>query len=264
MNDLQDILAELGISKVKLAKYLGVSRQMVYNYLEMDDINRWPKEKKILLFKLLDIKDGSEESLANIKITTNYLLEVEGRLNNSLKQSNVIDNYFDLKDLTKEEQVLINDITFLIKEKFTEEKTNETYYTFLYLYQMLQCLDNVPEIKYIFAYMSKENGFIDPNEFKFDETAQFMLESILFSALNLYNNGGATKGRLLNSHRRFVEEIEARKEEKLSRTQELNTIRIQALKELGYTEVNTENASEVFEKIAEIESRKDLINKEND
>ena len=33
MNELKRILNELGISKVKLAKYLGVSRQMVYNYL---------------------------------------------------------------------------------------------------------------------------------------------------------------------------------------------------------------------------------------
>ena len=43
------ILKEANISKVNLAKYLGVSRQMVYNYLELDDINKWPKEKKILL-----------------------------------------------------------------------------------------------------------------------------------------------------------------------------------------------------------------------
>ena len=37
MNKLNDILHELGISKVKLAKFLGVSRQMIYNYLELDD-----------------------------------------------------------------------------------------------------------------------------------------------------------------------------------------------------------------------------------
>ena len=40
MQMLNDILHELGISKVKLAKFLGVSRQMVYNYLELDD-NNW-------------------------------------------------------------------------------------------------------------------------------------------------------------------------------------------------------------------------------
>ena len=49
MKKLNDLFQELGISKVRLAKYLGVSRQMVYNYLELDDINKWPKEKKILL-----------------------------------------------------------------------------------------------------------------------------------------------------------------------------------------------------------------------
>lgn len=36
MKKLNDILNELGISKVRLAKYLGVSRQMLYNYLAME------------------------------------------------------------------------------------------------------------------------------------------------------------------------------------------------------------------------------------
>ena len=39
MRKLNDLFQELGISKVRLAKYLGVSRQMVYNYLELDNIN---------------------------------------------------------------------------------------------------------------------------------------------------------------------------------------------------------------------------------
>ena len=64
MNKLNELMQELGISKVRLAKYLGVSRQMVYNYLELDDLNKWPKEKKLLLFKLLDIEDGSAVQLA--------------------------------------------------------------------------------------------------------------------------------------------------------------------------------------------------------
>ena len=60
MKRLNEILSEIGISKVKLAKYLGVSRQMVYNYLEMDDVNEWPLEKKMKLFNLLQIKSSSE------------------------------------------------------------------------------------------------------------------------------------------------------------------------------------------------------------
>lgn len=256
VKDLKDLLQELGISKVKLSKYLGVSRQMVYNYLEMNDVNKWPKEKKILFLKLLNVDNASPEALSKIDITTDYLVEVESRLNQNIKGSSAMDTYFDFKNLNKEEQVLINDLTFLIKEKFTEDKNKDTYYTFLYLYHLLQSIDNIPEIKYIFAYMSKANGFIEPNEFKFDETQQFILESILFTALNLYNNGGATKSKLVDSHRRFVEEIESRNEEKLSRTQQLNTVKLQALKELGYTEINNKNASEVFAKIAEIEGRK--------
>ena len=39
----------------------------------------------------------------------------------------------------------------------------------------------------------------------------------------------------------------------MSRTLEINTIKVQALKELGYTTINESNAAEVFEKIAEIQ-----------
>ena len=43
MKELNNLLSELGISKVRLAKYLGVSRQMLYNYLAMDSLSQWPK-----------------------------------------------------------------------------------------------------------------------------------------------------------------------------------------------------------------------------
>ncbi len=256
MSYLNDLLQELGISKVKLAKYLGVSRQMIYNYLELESLNKWPKEKKILLFKLLDIKDGDEDTLKTIKVDAEYLEGVELRLNQNLKEESFLtDQYFDMKNLTKEEQVLLNDLIFLIKEKFSDEKKKDTYYSFLYLYHTLQSIDNIPEIKYIFGYLSKKTGFTDPLEFKFNETAQFMLESIIFTAFNLYSNGGATKSKLIESHNRFVDELKSKKEEQLSRTQQLNTVKIQALKELGYTEITGDNASEVFNKIAEIQSR---------
>ena len=254
MEELNSLLSEIGISKVKLAKYLGVSRQMIYNYLELDSLNKWPQEKRILLLKLLDIEDTSEKALNAIKVTSEYLENVESRLNQNVKDLNT--QVFNYKNLTKEEQELLNDLIFLIKEKFTEEKSKDTYYIFLYLYHVLQSVDNVPEIKYIMAYLSKKTGFTQPLEFKFNETKQFILESIIFTAFNLYNNGGASRSKLVESHNRFVQEIENEKEEKLSRTQQLNTVKIQALKELGYTEINKNNASEVFSKIAEIESRK--------
>ncbi len=257
MNSLSELLQELGISKVRLAKYLNVSRQMVYNYLELEDLNKWPKEKKILLLKLLDIEDGDEGTIKGIKITTDYLMSVENRLNQGVKNSSDMDSFFDMKGLNKTEQTLIADITYLIKEKLLEEnKKEENYNAMNYLYHMLQSIDNVPEIKYILGYMSKTTGFISPDEFVFDEERQFIFEGILYSALTLYNNGGASRSKLAESHKRFVQEIEQKNEEKLSRTQQLNTIKIQALRELGYNQINEQNAAEVFEKIAEIQSRK--------
>ena len=254
MKELNELLSEIGISKVKLAKYLGVSRQMIYNYLELDSLSKWPQEKRILLLKLLDIEEGSDKAIKNIKVTSEYLENVEARLNQNVRDMN--SQAFNYKNLTREEQELLNDLVFLIKEKFTEEKTKDTYFTFLYLYHVLQSLDNVPEIKYIFAYLSKKTGFTNPMEFKFNETRQFILESIIFTAFNLYNNGVASKSKLAESHARFVQEIENDKEEKLSRTQQLNSVKIQALKELGYTEINKDNASEVLNRMAEIQSRK--------
>lgn len=256
MNELNELLQELGVSKVRLAKYLGVSRQMVYNYLELPSLSKWPKEKKISLFKLLDIEDGDESTIANVKVNTEYLLAVEDRLNKGLKD-NMQGEYLDLKGLKKEEQQLVGDISFLIKEKLIDSDDHEqNYYALLYTYHLLQSIDNVPEIKYLLAYMSKAMGFTKPNDFRFNEDKQFMFEGIIHSAFTLYNNGGASKNKVIESHNRFVEEIEERNEEKLTRTQQINTLKIQALRELGYNEITTSNGAEVLEKIAEIQSRK--------
>ena len=73
--------------------------------------------------------------------------------------------------------------------------------------------------------------------------------------MSLYRNGGASKTKLAEQHKKFVTEIEHKNEEKLSRTEEINSAKIQALHELGYNEITRENASEVLAKIAEIQSR---------
>ena len=86
MERLNDILRELGISKVKLAKCLGVSRQMIYNYLELDDINKWPKDKKVILLNILGIKSADE--LNDIKVDTDYIMDVETRINSLFENSN--------------------------------------------------------------------------------------------------------------------------------------------------------------------------------
>lgn len=255
MEVLNNLLQELGISKVKLAKYLGVSRQMVYNYLTLESLEKWPKEKKILLLQLLNITDGSDDAVKKIKVTTDYLLEVEKRLNANIKKEDSIDNNFELTGLDKESKVLLGDIFFLLKEKLVEGGyTNNA--TVRYIYYLLQSINNVPEIKYILGYIAKTNGFIKPDEFAYDEDRQFIFEGILYSGLTLYNNGGASKSKVAESRRRFIQEIEQKNEEKMSRTQQLNTIKVQALHELGYDDINESNAAEVFEKIAEIQSRK--------
>lgn len=256
MELLNDLLQELGISKVKLAKYLNVSRQMVYNYLMLDSLDKWPKEKKILLYQLLDINDGSEETLKNIKVTTEYLMEVENRLNTAIKNVNDNDNYLDLKGLDKESKNLLNDITYLLKDKLGDDKSKENLYEVRYIYYLLQSIDNVPEIKYILAYMAKNNCFIKPDEFAFNEEKQFIFEGILYSALSLYNNGGASKSKLAERRKCFVHDIEQKKEDILTRTQQLTTLTVQALKELGYDSYNEGNSQEFLEKLAEIESRK--------
>ncbi len=256
MDRLNELLQELGISKVKLAKYLGVSRQMVYNYLVLDSLDKWPKEKKVLLLQLLNIKDGSDEAISKVVVDTEYLMDVEKRLNISVKSVGDADTFLDLNGLSKENKNLLGDIIFLLKEKLTDDDDSTTSAAVRYLYFMLQSMENVPEIKYILGYMAKTNGFIKPDEFAFDEDKQFIFEGILYSALTLYNNGGASKSKIAETHKRFIQEIEQKNEEKLSRTQQLNTVKIQALRELGYSDINTNNASEVFEKIAEIQSRK--------
>ena len=254
MKELNVILTELGISKVRLAKYLGVSRQMLYNYLSIENINDWPKEKAAKVLSLLNIE--SIEELSNIKVTGEYVIDVENRLNEGVKDSSSKEVLADLKGFNKKEQELLSDIINLLKEKLASDKTKDTYNTYLYLFYFLQSMETTDELKYILAYMAKSLGFIDPMEFSFNKDKQFIFESILFSAMTLYNGGGASRAKLESSHQKFVQDIEKKNEEKLSRTQELNVAKVQALKELGYTEINDDNANEVLEKIAEITSRK--------
>ncbi len=259
MNKLNDILHELGISKVKLAKYLGVSRQMIYNYLELDDLNKWPKDKKVLLLNLLGIKDSGE--LDTIKVNTDYIMDVENRLNSLIDEegsggaSGRDKQIFN--DLGKKQKEVMMSIVDLMKEMLEDPNDMEAYYTFKYMYNFMQSIETSRELRYMLAYVAKAAGFVKPLEFVFNEEEQFAFESIMYSAMVLYNNRANTsEAKLAESHKRFINQIEHKMEDKLSRTMELNTIRVQALKELGYTSINEDNAAEVFEKIAEIQSRK--------
>jgi len=257
MERLNDILRELGISKVKLAKCLGVSRQMIYNYLELDDLNKWPKDKKVILLNILGIK--SPDELDKIKVDTDYIMDVEMRINSlfeTTSKSDVSDNNQVFSGLGTKQKELLHNIIDEVKERLEDDKDENSYNSMLYLYHYLQTMESSKELKFILAYMSKASGFTRPYEFVYDETEQFIFEAILFSALTLYHGGTSSKSKIAATHKRFVNQIEQKREDKMSRTLEINSAKVQALKELGYTEINEENAAEILSKIVEIQSRK--------
>ena len=252
MDRLNEIFSEAGISKVKLAKYLGVSRQMVYNYLEMDSINEWPLEKKMKLLTLLNIKSGEE--IEDIKVDNDFIKHVNNLVNE--EYSTLIEKgnlYFD--GIKNSDQKVLNDIIYLLKDKLSSDD-DEGSNICKYLYYFLETLETTPEAKYILAYIAKSTGFISPTEYVFEADNQFAFESIFYSAMLMYTNRSASREKLIEVHKKFEQAIEIKHEEKLSRTQELYTTQSQALKELGYSELTKENAAEVLEKMAEIESRK--------
>ncbi len=257
MERLNEILKELGISKVKLAKCLGVSRQMIYNYLELDDINKWPKDKKVILLNILGVKSADE--IDKIKVDTDYIMDVETRVNSLFENTNksdVTDTNVIFSGLEPKQKELLHNIVDELKERLSDDKDDNAYNSILYLYHYLQTMESSKELKYILAYMSKAAGFTKPYEFVYDENEQFIFESILFSAITLYHGGSASKSKIAATHKRFVAQIEQKLEDKMSRTLEINSAKVQALKELGYTGIDESNAAEVLAKIVEIQSRK--------
>ena len=255
MEKLNSILHESGVSKVKLAKYLGVSRQMIYNYLEVEDINKWPKDKKVLLLSLLGIKKA--EDIYKVKVDTDYISKLDKRINSVREETpKVVDNDSLYDGLGKKQKELLKNIIDVVKENLEDVNDTIGFNSMKYLYNFLQSMNSSSELRYILAYVAKETCFEEPNVFAFDEDEQFIFESIMFTAMTLYNNGGTSRTKLTEAHNRFVKKIEHKKEEKMGRTMELTRIRLQAMQELGYTEVNEENVALISEKMAEIETRK--------
>lgn len=253
MKELNRIINESGLSKVKIAKFLGVSRQMLYNYLSLTSIDELPKDKQTKILTLFGVK--KESDLAKIKIDEKYISTLESKLSENHPSTKAKENTTDFKGLNKKEQELLSDVFNLLKERIISNN-KDGMNTLKYLHYYLQAMENMPELKYILGYMAKTNLYVPVNEYVFDEDKQYTFEGILFSAMSIYNNGVAAPSKVSESHKKFEMEIESKKEEKLSRTEELNTFRVQALSELGYNAITEANAKEVFEKIAEIMSRK--------
>ena len=255
---INEILKMASISKVNLSKYLGVSRQMVYNYLDGKDLSKFPNDKCKLLFNLLDV--NKEEEIMKKELTNEYIQKVSKKIFADKKNttSNKDKYLFDLSNLNEEDASKISDIILMLKNIILEGKgrSEENSALIEYVYNFIQNLSTTKELKYTLAFFSKNFGYTAPNKYAFDENNQFVFESIMFSAITLYGNGGASRSRLAESHRRWEEVLAVKKEEKLSRTQELNTAKIRALRELGYDKIDEKNASEIFDKIAEIMSAK--------
>lgn len=256
MNLITQMINESGLSKVKVAKYLGVSRQMLYNYLALDNFEDLPKDKQTKLLHLFDVE--KEEDLKNITLNESVLLALETKINEELLEISA-NPITDFRGLSKKEQETMTELIQLLKKVIQEEandkKYNTAHTTLKYLYYYIQTMRKVPELKYILAYMAKANGIIDPLEFAYDEDRQFVFEGILFSAMNLYTTGNASRNRVAESHKKFEAEIMQKKEERMGRTQELEFVQKLALQELGYTSINASNSKEVLEKIAEIMMR---------
>ena len=252
---VNQILKQANISKVNLAKYLGVSRQMIYNYFDGDDLSKLPNDKCQLLYELLDVK--SSEEILNIKLDNEYLQKVSNKMFSTKKNTSNKEEVIELSGLDKEEVNLISDISLMLKNIILDNKSREgeAIETVRYVYNFIQNLSTNKELKYVLGYFSKNFGYTDPNKFVFDENNQYVFESIMYSAMTLYSNGGASRSRLTESHKKWETMLASKKEEKLSRTQELNTAKIRALRELGYNEIDKNNASEVLSKIAEIMSQ---------
>lgn len=252
------ILKKANISKVNLANYLGVSRQMVYNYFDSSDLSKLPNEKCQMIFELLNVKKSSE--ILKIDVNKEYLQEVGSKIFDSNKKdgNKKNKNSIDLSGLDKGEIELLNEITLMLKNIIIDNKgrEGEAIATVQYFHHFVENLNAIKELKYVLGYFSKNYGYTEPTKYVFDENDQFVFESIMYSAMTLYTNGGASRTKLAESHKKWENMLSTKKEDKLSRTQELNTAKIQALRDLGYTKIDEANASEVLDKIAEIMAQK--------
>jgi len=149
------ILKKANISKVNLSKYLGVSRQMIYNYLDGDNLSKMPNEKCQLLFDLLDV--NSTEEILNIKIDNEYLEKVGSKIFNPKKNESPKNETINLTGLKKEDINIISDIVIMLKNIILEGKgrEGESEATIEYIYNFIQNLGTNKELKYLLGYFSK-------------------------------------------------------------------------------------------------------------
>ena len=213
------------------------------------------KNTNELLDALEDIFSLQENENKNSFCKNNLVEKVENREKIDIEK--IKNDLLSLNDLKKEYPCIKSiDGSYSYYEKERKIKNDDynmedSSYFNAYGASITVSKNDVTRVLYL-GYFSKNFGYTDPNKFAFDENNQYILESIMYSAMTLYSNGGASRTKLTESHRRWEAMLNSKKEEKLTRTQELNTAKIRALRELGYDEIDKSNASEVLDKIAEI------------
>ena len=120
MNEINRLINECGLSKVNVAKYLGVSRQMLYNYLSLKSLDELPKDKLNKLLSLFGVE--KESDLKKIKVDKTFIEQIEAKLD---EDNNILNKDLNnLSGLNKKEQTLLSDIIGILKEKLEDDKEN--------------------------------------------------------------------------------------------------------------------------------------------
>ena len=200
------ILKKANISKVNLSKYLGVSRQMVYNYFDGDDLSKLPNEKCQLLFNLLDVT--SEKEILDINITNDYLQRVGSKIFDTRKSTPKKEESIDLAGLKKDEIMLIGEISQMLKNILIENKgrEGEAYTTVEYVHHFIENLSTTKELKY-FKLIKVSGAY-----WKADSNNK-MLQRIYGICFRSEEE--------LNEHLNFLEEAKKRDHKKLGKELEL-------------------------------------------
>ena len=162
-----------------------------------------------------------EEDLKKIKVNDEYITLLETRINEGILDSFNKESISDLRGLNKKEQNLLTDIFTTLKDKLLNDHEEIEYNTLRYLLMFIQNMDQIEELKYFLAYMAKSTTQIPVYEYIYDEDKQYIYEGIYYSAETLFSTGNASRNKVSESHKKWEKRIEQKKEDKLSRTQEL-------------------------------------------
>lgn len=246
MSDLSLLLLalnRLNISKVDLANYLEVSRQMVYNYLSMDSFDEWPIKKRIKILELFEI--SVYDDLENLDINAELLQNINTKLHIN-KTDDIILCYKALDERSKQ---MVNDIIHLCEEKETRHYINV-------LLSLVEHSMISNDYKYLITYLAKVFEKQDPTFFDVNADEQMAFEGILYSAFNLFNSNKYSKDKTTRVHEQFVKDIQNKSNLEAEKTNVINISKIMAKNELGIDKIDESNIDLVLEKILEIQGRK--------